>query len=55
MTNKGADTPKRTSCSECDDKGLLRIEGTNILVPCLKCNSKQGLHFVEEVSHDPTK
>ncbi|GGF86730.1 hypothetical protein GCM10010913_05290 [Paenibacillus aceti] len=43
-------------CEKCDDKQYLRIEGTNILVPCTKCNPHGHMQVVpandvEVISH----
>ena len=38
---------KKFECNHCDDKKYLRLEGTNILVPCLKCNPNGKMQVVE--------
>lgn len=34
-------------CEKCGDKKYLRVEGTNILVPCLKCNPHGKMQVVD--------
>lgn len=38
MTNK---------CKKCDGKQYLRVEGTNILVPCTTCNPHGHVQVVD--------
>lgn len=34
-------------CEKCGDKKYLRVEMTNILVPCLKCNPHGKMQVVD--------
>lgn len=40
------------NCEHCNDKGMLRVEGTNILVPCLKCNEGGRFEVVTVLEED---
>lgn len=47
-----SDVSRKEPCERCGGKQYLRIEGTNMLVPCLECNAGGTLQVLERSDDD---